>query len=154
MTEATDQPSKTKQGLGTILGLLILVFFVAGVTPSALRLFGQIQFKQRYDEIIAILESWETPPPGADPEEWKNCWGATTTATANVCFSKNLVTQAEMDRLLLDMQARQDAPNSWKRLEWYWHRLAETGPHGKKYITNFEYLWNDGASPEHQLTPP
>jgi hypothetical protein len=104
------------------------------------------RFRAERDAIGDLVETWRTrPPSGLDPHVWEEAWIVAYNGFGNVCFSPDHVSQAEMQRLQHDLEARRSGPVTPETLDWFWHRLAETGPQGAEYIARMQPLWEEAA---------
>ena len=123
---------------------VLLVFLVVFLWPATDWAEGHPFYAQK-DRIEAVVEKWCTPPSDVDRDYWEHGWVTVSNAIGNVCFTKDQVPVEEMERLYRDVVAQDDQPHTWQRLEWLWYRLAETGPHGRKYINQMQPLWDEAA---------
>jgi hypothetical protein len=80
-------------------------------------------------------------PPGMSPSVWECAWEWTSTAYGNVCFSEEHVRIEEMYRLRDELIPKLRGPIDPQTLVWIWARLAQTGPHGKRYVGRFKQVF-------------
>jgi hypothetical protein len=104
-----------------------------------------LRFSEERAAIGQLLTKWcdGHAPPGIDNQEWNGIWGLVYNGFGNVCYTHNHVSLEEMSRLKADLLAKMDQPPTIESLRWFWNRLAETGPHGKKYIKQMTPLLDD-----------
>jgi len=142
---------RAKIGIGDILlGVALMgglaFFYVQLIRP-------QMLFSEERRAIERLLHRWweNRPPPGINAHCWEQAWILAYNGFGNVCFSPSHVSLREMRRLKADLEAKMHQPATLASLRWLWDRLAETGPHGKEYITRMTPLLDDVLE---QLAPP
>jgi hypothetical protein len=112
--------------LGIVLGFCVL--------PLAKRSeYARLQ-QQMSDRIGSLKPS---NPQSVNPSLWDCAAGWTVTAYWNICFSDEHVSREEMYRLRDDLDRKLGGEITPDTLKWIWRRLAQTGPHGKSYVTRF-----------------
>lgn len=147
MSESTATRSVHYLKLRYVLVAIVALLIIGSLLwPTFNNLAQTREFHAQERRIEAIVETWRTTPPEADPDYWEAGWGTVYNALGNVCFTKDHVSQEEMEKLYQDVKAKDAEPNSWDRLEWLWYRLAKTGPHGRKYIDQMQPLWDEVSS--------
>jgi hypothetical protein len=110
-----------------ILAVLLAYFLVP---LGRLTVYHRVQ--REMDAAIRALEY--RVPPGVSPAVWECAWGWTSTAYGNVCFSEEHVSTEELYRLRKDLMPKLQGPVDLQTLVWVWDRLAQTGPHGRRYV--------------------
>jgi hypothetical protein len=131
------------------VGLLLaggLAYYLQAIRP----------WTQYFDEKRAIdrllRQWWEGhPPPGVDANRWEATWVTAYNGFGNVCFSPNHASLREMHCLKAELEAKIRVPATLASVRWFWDRLAETGPHGKEYITRMTPLLEEAM--EEQAGP-
>lgn len=136
-------------GVAALITLGLLLALVPHVAHNARwRAF----FAEKRD-IEALLEQVrKTPPTGVDPRRWDVAWETTYNAFGNVCFSPEHVSVAEMRRLHKDIRKKLAEPPSVEWLRWVWYRLAQTGPHGKRYTDGAILLFDEAVGDFNEKT--
>jgi hypothetical protein len=124
--------------LATAVVALALSWYWQTVRPW--RLFGE---EMREMRVILDALAAEPPPPGVDPQAWKNAWGLTGAGLGNACFSPSWVSIDELRRLHTDMEEHAKTTRSFEYMRWFWHRLAETSPSGKEYIERMTPVFDE-----------
>jgi hypothetical protein len=77
-------------------------------------------------------------PEKVNQAVWECSRGWLVTAYCNICFSPEHTTIEEMYRLRTDVRKELESEIELDTLKRIWARLAQTGPHGKKYIARYE----------------
>ena len=123
--------------------LLLVAFALTGVlaiaAPVGLRIWRLVSFarQQRIGaELIGSLK--ERCPEMVPKKTWDDATGWAITAYHNVCFSESHVTIVEMVRFNHDARMKLAGNVDLQSVDWVWKRLAETGPHGQRYVDKFE----------------
>lgn len=124
---------------------LLLILIVKVSIYSSHRNNGRRQI-----DSIAQRISLSLPPPEQEVVVfWTPC------AYGNVCFSPDEVSLTELKRFNEDVRLRAKGSVDLATADWIWRRLAETGPHGAKYVARFEPKYRKelaDASRPHALT--
>jgi hypothetical protein len=102
------------------------------------------EFYAEVDQVKAIVENmrWECPP-NVDQMRWEAACDITCSAVGNVCYTPEHVSMSEMRRLREDIERKAAEPASLDTLRWIWHRLAQTGPHGKECAERMIVLFDE-----------
>jgi hypothetical protein len=127
-------------------GLLLLLFVAASRFVSSWReklAFGRHHY-QLFDTIAGLHGR---QPLEVDKNTWEEAVYLTTTAYGNVCYSPEHVSNAEMVRLRNDLDEKLKSKVGINTLLWIWDRLAQTGPHGRQYITRFKPMLHAIVNP-------
>jgi hypothetical protein len=97
-------------------------------------------------------------PQGVNPATWECAWGWTLNAYGNICFSEEHVHIDEMYRLRAELLPKLRGPGGLQTLAWVWDRLAQTGPHGRRYVElhrpSFLNCFAPGTIPTTSPSPP
>jgi hypothetical protein len=90
-------------------------------------------------------------PAAVAPLRWDAATSWAVTAYVNVCFSPEHVSLEELKRFRADLEQRLRGPVDLETVDWFWHRLGRTGPHGRGYHQRNEPLHRQalGLAPEH-----
>lgn len=80
-------------------------------------------------------------PNNVSPAKWETATTWTGIAVANVCYSPDHVSFAELGRFKSDLESKLEQDVDLETLDWIWHRLANTGPHGAQYVEKFEGIY-------------
>lgn len=142
MSLSSDNSTRRRTTFVIILIAAMVIVLVGIAIGPLLQIRRHWQFRAERDRIEAILETWQTPPPGEDAHIWREGWVTIYNAMGNVCFTFHQVSQEEMERLAHDVEQMDREPHDWDRLDRLWDRLGETGPHGRKYIDRMRPLWD------------
>jgi hypothetical protein len=89
----------------------------------------------RIGKVIKSLKGHR--PATVSKKVWNNGIGFTVTAHYNVCFSPGHTDLAAMVRFGEKLDEKLQERVDLSIFEWIWDRLAETGPHGKRYTDQF-----------------
>jgi len=101
-------------------------------------------FSGQRDAINACVDSWrENPPAQIDRHIWQEVVTTVHNALGNVCFTPNEISIEEMRRLRAEVETKSREPITAETLDWLWWRLGKTGPHGAKYVTQMQPLWDE-----------
>lgn len=97
--------------------------------------------ERRMDSSIRYLQP--SAPNSINPCTWDCAHTWVINAYCNICFSTEHTSTAEMYRLRDDLEGKLHGRIDLGTLKWIWHRLSETGPHGKRYTEEFEPSFRD-----------
>jgi hypothetical protein len=123
----------------SIVIYVTLLTLIAIATPIGLRLWRLLSYAQQQTIGARLIESLrDQSPKGVSTETWDHATGWAVTAYHNVCFSESHVTFEELVRFNKDAKVRLAEDIDLLTIDWVWARLAETGPHGQKYVSKFE----------------
>lgn len=120
------------------MALVALTAGLLGLFAPVSRRMEWVRVLRQIDVLIDGLRP--TQPNTINPSVWDCARGAVKTAYANICFSPEHTSTAEMYRLRDDLEVKLQGPIDLETLRWLWARLGQTGPHGKQYIQRFDYL--------------
>ncbi len=123
--------------------VLLLIAAVSVGTPLILRYIAWQKFKAETERIETIVKGWRAPPAHADPVDWEFAWVTVYNALGNVCFTPKHISPTELARLREDVERNKQQPVTFETLEWLWWRLGQTVPHGNKYITQMQPMWEE-----------
>lgn len=128
-----------------VTGLLVLAtawLYVAKIRPLELYHWKNRQIADRF----RALEN--QPPDGMQPHAWQEMVRITNIGFGNVFFSPTHASYAELLRFDTDLDEKlhTDQPLSVATLRWVWKRLADTGPHGKRYSERMIELFEEQAA--------
>lgn len=157
--QARDSAGDYRLVVRALVGTLLLLVVSLGMIFSgriAARIWQTRTFHREVRHLQQTLEPWRSlPPPGIDAHVWREAAGlVTATGVGNVCFSPSHVSLLELRRLQRDVEAEMaQGPVTPQKLDWLWQRLGQTGPRGRKYITQMQPLW-DEAKGQVQPVPP
>jgi hypothetical protein len=116
--------------LSVLLGFCVLPVF-------ELNAYHRLQ--RQTDTSIRYLRP--TDPQAVSPVAWECASGWTITAYGNICFSPEHVSYAELCRFRDDLDRKLAGKIDPSTLIWIWDRLAETGPHGQRYVRRFKPIF-------------
>ena len=80
----------------------------------------------------------ERRPESVPTKTWEDAAGWAKTAYHNVCYSERHVRFEELVRFNHDARVKFSGAVDLQSIDWVWERLAETGPHGQRYVEKFE----------------
>lgn len=145
---ATIAAEGRQRYLFALLGVLIVAVAMAAVMPSISEILKWRRYRAERQAIERLIQPWDQPPataPAMDPQRWRETFVVVYNAMGNVCFSPEHVSLEELHALRADLEARRQDPVSIETLDWFWHRLAKTGPHGQAYIQQMQPLWDEAC---------
>ena len=123
-----------------------------GVWSAAWKARERWIYQHECDRIAKVIKSLnDRRPATVGKRVWDNGVGWTVTAHYNVCFSPGHTDLAAMVHFgeTLDDRLQRDVDLSI--FEWIWDRLAETGPHGKKYTDGFRPSLREDLQPDTKM---
>ena len=132
--------SETARNTWSRWGCALLVAIVALLLVTAVvRVYPERRYNlasHRINRKICDLQSRR--PEGVSPELWdfKVTWASI--AFCNICFSEGHAPYEEMCRLERELDVRLQAPIDLQFFDWLWERLAQTGPHGRRYVERWQ----------------
>jgi hypothetical protein len=132
--------------IGLAIILLALACGAVLVVKVGLSVWRFKTFQNELTQLRLTLEPWrQNTPPNVNAHAWGEVSGfVTQTAVGNICFTPDHVSHAEVRRLRQDVDAKMaEGPATAETLDWLWRRLAETGPQGVKYTTQFQPMWDE-----------
>jgi len=131
--------------VGIVNAVVMSICLAGGLAYYLQVIWPSILFTEQRKAIERLLHQWweDRPPPGVCKRRWEAAWVTAYNGFGNVCFSPNDVSLQEMNRFKTDLQAKMQQPATLASLRWFWGRLAETGPHGNKYIKRMTPLLED-----------
>ncbi|MHB0960503.1 MAG: hypothetical protein ACYC0X_31130 [Pirellulaceae bacterium] len=93
----------------------------------------------RINEKICSLQ--ERRPANVTAESWRDCVAWASIAHCNICFSEEHTSYEAMCRfeVLLDDKLQEEI--DLNTFVWIGDRLAETGPHGQRYMAKWWEQW-------------
>lgn len=113
------------------IGLVILVPLGAGIRDH-------LEYRQDRRETASLLGSLKSMvPDGVNERQWTAATDWAITAYHNVCFSESHVPLKASLQFSQDLKEKLKDEIDLSTIEWIWNRLAETSPHGHKYISKF-----------------
>lgn len=118
--------------VGLIVGLVVII-------PKILALSRYSEAGTRINQKIVAQE--RRRPQNVPEALWKRSVDWTSIAFCNVCFDEEHAPYQEMLRFERELDQRLDGPVDLELLEWSRLRLAETGPHGRRYVERWRTDW-------------
>jgi hypothetical protein len=140
----------------TVRRLMVVVAIVAVLLAALIVPLGrQLEYGKLRREMNDSIDALQyRVPHGVSPRVWECAWGWTLTAYGNVCFSEEHVRIEEMYRLRDELVPKLRGPVGPQTLVWIWERLAQTGPHGKRYVGQHRQSFLDCFPPGMVPVPP
>lgn len=127
--------------------LAALVLVQVGVVPAALAVVRHYHyFREHRAGREQLLQLQHRRPADVDPQAWDWATGWAVTAYCNVCFAPGYVSSEELRRFNADVAERLRGPVDLATVDWVWHRLGCTGPHGLSYRLRFEPQYREGLA--------
>ena len=107
--------------------------------PIGLRVYQQLKYARQRILGAELVESLRDRRPDEVPSQrWQDATGWAITAYHNVCFSEEHVSINQLVLFNRDARSELAGEVSLQSIDWVWARLAETGPHGKRYVSQWE----------------
>ena len=107
--------------------------------PIAVRLWQLISYgRQQRNGADMLVPLRSRRPEAVSAKTWEHATSWAVTAYHNVCFSEEHVTYDELVRFNHDVRKELEGEVSLQSIDWVWSRLAQTGPHGERYVKRFE----------------
>jgi hypothetical protein len=123
----------------TLFAAVALIAVLATVVPASLRFWELISYARQRTIGAELVESLNARRPETVPiQTWRDASGWAITAYHNVCFSEEHVTFDELARFNHDTRIALSGNVNLQSIDWVWARLAKTGPHGQRYVANWE----------------
>jgi hypothetical protein len=129
-----------KQLIGCLPLLLIGVGLAIWVGSKGVLVARYHRYSQRVSQKIEALD--DRRPAAVSPELWEECVAWAVTAHCNICFSEENTSYEDMCRFEEQLDEKLKGDVDLGTIEWIGDRLAETGPHGQRYMTNWKIQWN------------
>ena len=123
----------------TLLMTIALIALVAIVAPVAVRFWNVYSYYQQVGIGAELIQSlMERRPETVPSQTWNDATAWASIAYHNVCFSEEHVTFDELVRFNHDARIELAGNVDLQSIDWIWARLAKTGPHGQRYVGNWE----------------
>lgn len=122
--------------------MLIVVFVLIGVlaiaAPVGIRFWRLVSYARQQRIGAELIGSLHGRRPETIPKKtWEDATGWASISYNNVCFSESHVAFDELVRFNHDARLQLEGNVGLHSIDWVWERLAETGPHGKRYFEIF-----------------
>lgn len=128
----------------SMVAVAVLAVLLAIIVPVG-RVTEYVRLQRQMGTSIRCLNPTN---PNVNPDDWDCAHFRTWVAYENVCFDPRLVNTVEMYRLRDDLDRKLKGNVDLDTLVWIWNRLAETGPHGKKYVERFRPIFEQCFPPQ------
>jgi hypothetical protein len=125
--------------LGFFLLAILAIGLLAWIGSKAIPLYRYNQRSYRIREKIWALN--ERRPATVSPRLWKESVGWAVTAHCNVCFSEEHASYEAMCQFEERLDEKLKGDVNLGTIEWIGDRLAETGPHGQRYMGYWREQW-------------
>jgi len=122
-----------------IVAVLIVAGFLSG---PVYRLVSERRYNMRSQAInkkIIALESRN--PKNISEKMWSECVAWASIAHVNICFSERHTSYQAMCDFENRLDEKLKTEVDLSTIEWIGKRLAETGPHGQRYMTVTVKWW-------------
>ena len=120
--------------------LNVLACFLAEVVPRQ-------RYISRHRQIWHKLSTlYDRRPADVDVKSWGECMDWIGIAFANVCFSEGHANYTSMCRFEERVDEALRGQPDFATFVWIGDRLAETGPHGERYMKEWRSQWDDIAA--------
>lgn len=125
--------------MAVMAGVAIAVWLAIAV-PQVYAIRRYNLASARINQKIVALELRR--PSDVPAEVWQASVAWTSIAICNICFSERHAPYAELLRYERELDERLEGPVDLRLLEWARLRLAETGPHGRRYVERWRPDWD------------
>ena len=134
------------------LPLLILVIgLLVWIGSKAVPLVRYSKHSRSINEEIKALR--DRRPATVSPQLWEECVAWASIAHCNICFSEEHASYQAMCRFEEQLDEKLKGNVDLDTIEWIGDRLAETGPHGQRYMTNWREQWKALQRPGKRVEP-
>ena len=124
-----------------LIASLCFVFYLCFATETA-------RFRRIHERMTLELEYVAAKAPDGVPRsDWNEAVMVTQIACSNVCFSPQHIEISQFQRFCDELQKRREECVTFRTLNWIWSRLAQTGPHGTRYVQRNKMRFDDIARP-------
>jgi hypothetical protein len=121
--------------LASIVGIAMLV--------AVLYVASMGRYNRRSHRMNEKICSWEKRrPANLSAELWSECIAWASIAQGNICFSEEHTSYEAMCRFEKQLDEKLSEDVDLTTLKWIGDRLAETGPHGQRYMSRWTEQWN------------
>lgn len=133
--------SRRTKLLGCLIPIIVGIGLFAWFASMAIPLMRYGQRSRNINHKICALENRR--PPNVDPELWHECIAWASIAHGNICFSEGLTSYSAMCRFDEQLDEKLKGEVSMDTIHWIGERLAETGPHGERYMMKWRKQWQE-----------
>jgi len=133
-----------KRRIGWLLVALVAALAVWFSPPVqwVVENFVYARHRDRAEDVVLSLTKQR--PPDVSPEVWEIAEFWIATSFYNVFFSPEHTPIEELDRFATDVETvRTTEVTTLETVDWYWRRIAESGPAGKQYFDRFEPVYRE-----------
>jgi hypothetical protein len=124
---------------GLLPTLIVVVGLLVWIAPKWVARNKYIHCSRRINEKIKSLD--ERRPATIDPRLWDDCVAWASIAHCNICFSEEHASYEAMCRFEGQLDQKLKGEVDLATIEWIGDRLAETGPHGQRYMRDWREQW-------------
>lgn len=141
-TEASNmsQPNRAVKSGCLLLVCLIIGFLIA----AAFEVYPRMRYSQRSrrtnNKIIALMNR---KPTKLNEKQWEQYVGWASIAYCNICCSEGHASYKAVCRFEEQLDEKLKEEIQLETIDWIGDRLAETGPHGQRYMKNWREQWNE-----------
>jgi hypothetical protein len=129
-----------KQLIGFLPLLILGIGLLAWFGPKAISMARYNHCSLRIRQKIEALDGRR--PAAVKPKLWEESVGWLATAHCNICFSEEHASYEAMCRFEKQLDEKLKVDVDLGTIEWIGDRLAETGTHGQRYMTDWKIQWN------------
>ncbi len=151
MTTRSETPRRPLL-FGCVTLAVLAICLLAWVGWRVFPLYRYGQRSQRIWEKLYALK--QRRPPNVTPRLWEESVGWAVTAHSNICFSEGHASYEAMCRFEEQLDEKLKGEVDLATIQWIGDRLAETGPHGQRYMGEWRKQWKTLQEWWKQETPP
>jgi hypothetical protein len=130
--------SITRRHVGWLLAILVLALTI-WFSPTVQWFVENVVYARHKARALEFVESLaKRRPSDVSPEVWEVAEFWIVTSFHNVFFSPEHVPIAELDRFAADVETALQSEVTLETVDWYWRRIANSGPADKRYFDRFE----------------
>ena len=119
-----------------ILGIGVVVWFLSNAVPH-------MRYNRRTERINEKIHSLlPRRPADVSERQWAECVGWASIAHCNICSSEEHTSYEAMCRFEEQLDDKLQGEVDLDTIAWICERLAETGPHGRHYISMWREHWD------------
>ena len=122
----------------------VFIIFLAVICWPVPKIYSAKRYRATVDRIQQKIEALRIQRPrDVSPDVWEATVGWAGIAFGNVFFFETHTPYTEMIPFERDLDEKLTGPIDIPFFEWFWARLAKTGPHGRQYVSRIKWTWDD-----------
>lgn len=142
---ATPDDQEHRKSIGCWLGIAAFIGIAMYlVIPVVMHVIELKSYYRLHDSTRKLIDAWsEKRPSDVPPKAWEHATDWTKNAFDNIFFSPSDTSFSELEKFRADLEVKLKEKANLETVDWIWKRLAETGPHGKRYVEQYQSRYRE-----------